>query len=80
MEPNEENKPKDKKKQLLDSANSYVKYSALAFQMIGIIGFFAFVGYKIDQSRGHQTLIVTALLSLVGVATSLYTVIKSLKS
>ena len=42
--------------------NAYVKYSGLGFQMIGIIGVFAFAGYKIDESAHHQVRWVTAIL------------------
>jgi len=59
--------------------NAYVKYSGLGFQMIAIIGGFAFAGYKIDESAHHQVRWVTAVLSLVGVFVSLYIVIVSLK-
>jgi len=58
---------------------AYVKYSGLGFQMIAIIGVFAFAGYKIDESAHHQVRWVTAILSLVGVFISLYIVIVSLK-
>jgi hypothetical protein len=59
--------------------NAYVKYSGLGFQMIAIIGVFAFAGYKIDESAHHQVRWVTAVLSLIGVFISLYIVIVSLK-
>ena len=59
--------------------NAYVKYSGLGFQMIAIIGVFAFAGYKIDESAHHQVKWVTAALSLAGVFISLYIVIVSLK-
>ncbi len=59
--------------------NAYVKYSAMGFQMIAIIGVFTFAGYKIDQSANHQVKWVTAMLSLIGVFISLYVVIVSLK-
>jgi F0F1-type ATP synthase assembly protein I len=58
---------------------SYVKYSGMVFQMIGIIGAFAFGGYKLDQHLQNKIPIYTAILSLLGVIISLYTVIKSLK-
>ncbi|WP_442794866.1 AtpZ/AtpI family protein [Pelobium manganitolerans] len=58
--------------------NAYVKYSALGFQMIGIIGAFTFAGYKLDQSRESGTPIYTAILSLVGVAIALYFVFKGI--
>ena len=59
--------------------NAYVKYSGLGFQMIAIIGVFAFAGYKIDESAHHQVKWVTAILALTGVFISLYIVIVSLK-
>jgi hypothetical protein len=59
--------------------NAYVKYSGLGFQMIAVIGVFAFAGYKIDESAHHQVKWVTAALSLAGVFISLYIVIVSLK-
>lgn len=59
--------------------NNYAKYSGIAIQMIAIIGVFSFAGYKLDQHAAHQTMWVTALLSLVGVFISLYIVIRSLK-
>lgn len=59
---------------------SYVKYSGLVFQMIGIIGVFTYAGYKIDEYQAGKIPIFTAILSLIGVCISLYTVIKSLKT
>jgi len=59
--------------------NSYLKFTGMAFQMIGIIGVFAFAGYKIDESANHSTKWVTAALSLIGVFISLYLVIRSIK-
>ena len=59
--------------------NAYAKYSGLGFQMIAVIGVFAFAGYKIDESAHHQVKWATAALSLIGVFISLYIVIVSLK-
>lgn len=71
----------DKKKQNRDketnSLSKYAYYSGLGFQMIAIIGVFTFVGYKIDENRNSDKPIFTAVLSLVGVVVSLYSVIKS---
>ncbi|RZK49955.1 MAG: AtpZ/AtpI family protein [Pedobacter sp.] len=58
----------------------FAKYSAIAFQMILIIGVFTFIGHKIDQSQQTRTPLYTAAFSLVGVFVSLYLVIKGLKS
>jgi len=60
------------------SANNFAKYSAISFQMLATIGFFAFAGYKIDEYRGSRTPVFTALLSLAGVIISLYQVVKQL--
>jgi hypothetical protein len=60
--------------------NAYAKYTGLAFQMIAIIGIFAFAGYKIDEATHHDTKWVTAALSLAGVFISLFIVIRSVKN
>ena len=73
---NQEKEPYKKEKQQL---NTYAKYSAIGFQMIGIIGAFTFAGYKIDESQNTKTPIYTGILSLIGVFISIYIVIKSLK-
>lgn len=74
----QENNNQQKKKQLLSNANSYLKYSGLAFQMIGIIGVFTYAGYKIDESRQSETPQITAFLSLAGVVISLFLVLRGL--
>ena len=62
------------KKQL----GNFVKYTGTAFQMLATIGVFAFIGYQIDSHRSSGKFIFTALLGVVGVALSLYQVIRSL--
>jgi len=57
--------------------SKYAYYSGLGFQMIAIIGVFTFIGYKIDERMENQKPIFTAILSLLGVGISLYSVIKS---
>lgn len=59
--------------------NNYAKYTGMAFQMMAIIGFSAFVGYKIDQFYEHQTQWVTAITCVFGVILSIYQTIKQLK-
>ncbi|MBB6111655.1 AtpZ/AtpI family protein [Mucilaginibacter lappiensis] len=61
-------------------ANTYAKFSGVAFQMIAVIGIFAFAGYKIDEVMAHRVKWVTAVLSLIGVFIALYIVIRSIKS
>jgi hypothetical protein len=60
--------------------NSYARYSGIGFQMIAVIGIFMFIGYKIDQWRQSDKLIFTAILGMLGVCTSLYLIIRSLKN
>jgi F0F1-type ATP synthase assembly protein I len=75
-----QNEKDDDKDNAGKEVNSYAKFSGVAFQMIAVIGVFAFAGYKIDQAGNHQTKWATAALSLVGVFISLYIVIRSVKS
>lgn len=72
----QQNESHKKEKQQL---NAYAKYSSVGFQMISIIGVFAFAGYKLDESQKTKTSIYTGILSLIGVFISIYIVIKSLK-
>jgi hypothetical protein len=60
-------------------ANNYLKFTGMGFQMIAIIGLFAYGGFKIDEAGHHQTKWATAALSLIGVFISLYIVVRSVK-
>ncbi|TCD03527.1 AtpZ/AtpI family protein [Pedobacter psychroterrae] len=66
--------PNEKKRNI----GSFARYSAISFQMLATIGLFAFGGYKLDKYMGHKTLLLTALLSLMGVVISLYQVVRQL--
>ena len=74
---------KEKKERGDDSVkkalNSYAFYTGMGFQMIGVIGVFAYIGYKIDEDRGSKTPLFTAFFSLAGVFISLYLIIRSVK-
>ncbi|MGX5687725.1 AtpZ/AtpI family protein [Arcticibacter tournemirensis] len=59
--------------------NSYAYYTSMGFQMIAVIGVFAFIGYKIDEGQASKTPLFTAFFSLAGVFISLYLVIRSVK-
>lgn len=72
----EENGLKDEKKLL----NNYVRYTGLGFQMIAVIGVFAFIGYKLDEWQQTKQPVYTALLSVIGVCAALYQVVRSLKN
>ena len=75
QEPNDKEKS-DQRKRLV---NSYLQYSTLGFQMVAIIGVFAFIGYSIDERKNSVTPLYTAFFSLAGVFIALYLVIRSLK-
>jgi len=66
--------PNQKKKDI----SNFAKYSSISFQMIVIIGGFAYAGHKIDEHRGAKTPIFTAALSLMGVGVAMYQVVKQL--
>jgi Mn2+/Fe2+ NRAMP family transporter len=72
----EENSEFEKRKK---DVNAYVQYSAMGFQMFAVIAVFAFIGYKIDESKQMQTPLYTAFFSLAGVLASLYLIIRSIK-
>ncbi|RYU90341.1 AtpZ/AtpI family protein [Mucilaginibacter terrigena] len=80
MAKNEQPDDKETVKEVGKEASAYAKYTGLAFQMIVIIGIFAFAGYKIDEGAHHTTKWVTAALSLAGVFISLFIVIRSVKN
>ena len=58
----------------------YAKYTAMGFQMIVIIGGFAYGGYKIDAAFHHTTQWATAALSLVGVFIAIYIIIRTVRN
>lgn len=68
------NDPEQKKKGL----NNFAKYTSISFQMIVVIGVFAFAGHKIDDYRNAKMPIFTAVFSLLGVAVAMYQVVKQL--
>ncbi len=73
---------KDEKKPGDDNnkgTNNYLKFTGMGFQMIAIIGAFAYGGYKIDEAGHHAVKWATAALSLTGVFISLYLVIRAIK-
>jgi len=60
--------------------NSYIRYSALVFQMAVTILALVLLGKYIDGKMGNEKLVVTAILSVLGVGISLYNLIKSVKN
>jgi len=56
--------------------NQFIKYSNLFFQMAVIIGFSAWGGNKLDAYFKNNIPFFTIILSLLGIATALYIVLK----
>ncbi len=68
----------DKEEKESKGINSFAKYSGMAFQMLATIGLFAFIGYQLDKYTEQKVLIYTSILGIVGVAASLYQIVRSL--
>ncbi|GAB3202826.1 F0F1-type ATP synthase assembly protein I [Pontibacter aydingkolensis] len=66
------NKPKN------DNIKPYLKYSGLAFQMIGAMVLAAFAGMKLDDYFGTQNPWFTITLLVIAVVASMVLVILSL--
>jgi hypothetical protein len=66
----------DRWKKIEKQSNSYAKYSALAFQMLGTIVGFTYLGYRIDSWQQSKIPVWTLILSLGSIAASLYMFIK----
>lgn len=58
--------------------NSYVRYSGLAFQMLGTILVFTYAGYKLDEWQQNKVPVWTLILSLFSIGGSLYMFIRGL--
>ena len=66
-------RPKESKKNPL---NSYAQYSAIAFQMMAIIGLGTYGGIKLDEAYPNDYHLYTLICSLVSIALAMYLVIK----
>ena len=71
-----ENTPPEKSKE--DNVKPYLKYSGLAFQMIGAMVLAAFAGMKLDDYFGTQNPWFTIILLVIAVVASMVLVILSL--
>lgn len=69
--------PEKEKSDVKRQTNAYLYYTGLGFQMIATIGIFAFIGYKLDISKGKEPSLYTAIFSLIGVLVSLVGTIRS---
>jgi len=68
-------KPNESDKQ---STKNYAKYTGIVFQMIAIIGVFAFIGLQLDTHFKNSPQWITAIACILGVVLSLYLTIKQL--
>ena len=59
------------------NTHNYMKYSSLAFQMLGTIVAFTYGGYKLDEWQQNSIPVWTLVLSLLSIAGSLYMFIRS---
>ncbi|HET8861183.1 AtpZ/AtpI family protein [Marivirga sp.] len=57
---------------------NYLKFTGLAFQMLATIGAFVLLGQWVDSLQQTEKPYYTMGLSLVGIAISLYQIIKEL--
>ena len=66
------------KKQPKKSANIYLKYSGLAFQLGATIAIGAFIGYKLDEWAQFDKQYLTALFAVLFTLAGLYIALKDL--
>lgn len=71
-------KPQDpeKKNGKKPPLNDYVKYTAIAFQMVAIIALGTWVGYWLDQKYETETPWFTIAIALLSVFAALYLTLK----
>ena len=55
---------------------NFARYSGMAFQMLGIILVTTWGGVKLDKLTGWKTPVFTVILSLFGVLTAMFVVIR----
>jgi hypothetical protein len=58
--------------------NTYLKYSGLAFQLLGAIAFFGWLGYKVDQWLGLQFPAFMLLFGFLAFGGMMYQVYRSI--
>ena len=66
-------------KQQSGNFNNYVRYTGVAFQMAATIALFVLVGQAIDEGRGGESQVFTAVLSVFGVFVAIWNLIRSVK-
>lgn len=73
MEPQKESPQEETKK----SANAFMRYSGMAFQMIVVLLVAAYAGQWLDDRYQNKQPWFTLVLLLIGVTASMYLIIKT---
>lgn len=63
-------------KKIQQTTNNYLKYTSLAFQMIGVILVFVFAGLFLDKKIPWKFPLFTITFTLLGVFASIYSSLK----
>jgi hypothetical protein len=66
--------PSDNKK----PTNAYLKYSGLAFQLLAVIGFFGWLGYRLDQYLAIQFPAFMLLFGFLAFGGMMYQIYRSI--
>jgi F0F1-type ATP synthase assembly protein I len=69
---------KKAKKEKNNHIRNFARYSGLAFEMLGIIVFGSYIGYRLDENREAEFPLWTIVFSLFAIFSSLYMVIRQL--
>lgn len=70
----------EEKKRIKRGANTYLRWSGLAFQLLGGIGIFGWLGYKLDRYWALQFPAFMLLFGFLAFGAILYQVYKSVKN
>lgn len=62
----------------LKAYNSYLKYSGLAFQLLGAIGVFGWLGYKLDEYLEMKFPVFMLVLGLSAFGGMMYQIYRSI--
>lgn len=68
------------KEKVKKGANSYLKWSGLAFQLLGSIGVFGWLGYRLDQYLGLKFPAFMLTFGFLAFGAVMYQVYKSVKN
>jgi F0F1-type ATP synthase assembly protein I len=70
----------EKKEELKKGTNAYLKWSGLAFQLLGGIGVFGWLGYKLDQYLELKFPAFMLTFGFLAFGAIMYQVYKSVKN